>query len=190
MYEAIRNKLRNKFTEHTAFFIYPLNVPSSKNNKEVVNLHLLISVCCNATIISKKPDICSKCGKECLRRGKTLLVNSKRVQNYVKETEKSYLGIKKELQQLMMDQPPVFIGYYFIRDSERIWDFINGAQIICDLLTEYKIITDDNTKIIIPVYLGEHVAPKPVDKNKERTAGVIITILKKEDYLKSILNCI
>lgn len=46
--------------------------------------------------------------------------------------------------------PPYAIGLFFIRDSKRKFDWINAAQIICDLLTAHGVIEDDNMDFLIP----------------------------------------
>ena len=61
--------------------------------------------------------------------------------------EKAVEPIKNVLSE---EKPPHEIGLFFIRDSRRKFDFINAAQIICDLLTAHGVIEDDNMDILIP----------------------------------------
>lgn len=51
---------------------------------------------------------------------------------------------------LSLGEPPHKIGLFFIRNSKRRFDFINAAQIICDLLTAHGVIEDDNMDYLIP----------------------------------------
>lgn len=47
-------------------------------------------------------------------------------------------------------EPPVEIGFHFVRNSKRTFDFNNANQIIADLLTAHGIIEDDNMDYFIP----------------------------------------
>ena len=118
------------------------NTPSSKNSKQFV----------------------------ILKNGKTMLLNSKTVQKYIKESKGDWLVNKNEfLKMLKGKEKPYRIELYFIRDSKRRFDYINAAQIIFDLMQEYGYIDDDDSTNIIPVFKGFEV-----DKAR---AGVIIRVL-------------
>ena len=118
------------------------NTPSSKNSKQFVTL----------------------------KNGKTMLLNSKTVQKYIKESKGDWLVNKNEfLKMLKGKEKPYRIELYFIRDSKRRFDYINAAQIIFDLMQEYGYIDDDDSTNIIPVFKGFEV-----DKAR---AGVIIRVL-------------
>lgn len=118
------------------------NTPSSKNSKQFVTL----------------------------KSGKTLLINSKTVQKYLKESKADWLINKNEfLKMLKGKEKPYKVELFFIRDSRRRFDYINAAQIIFDLMQEYGYIEDDDSQNIIPVFKGFEV-----DKTK---AGVEIRVL-------------
>ena len=118
------------------------NTPSSKNSKQFVTL----------------------------KSGKTLLINSKTVQKYIKESKADYVLNKRNfLKMLVGKEKPYRIELYFIRDSRRKFDYINAAQIIFDLMQEYSYIEDDDSTNIIPIFKGFEV-----DKAK---AGVEIRVL-------------
>ena len=118
------------------------NTPSSKNSKQFVTL----------------------------KTGKTLLINSKTVQKYLKESKADWLINKNEfLKMLKGKEKPYKIELFFIRDSRRRFDYINAAQIIFDLMQEYSYIEDDDSTNIIPIFKGFEV-----DKAK---AGVEIRVL-------------
>lgn len=98
------------------------NTPSSKNSKQFVTL----------------------------KNGKTMLLNSKTVQKYIKESKADWLINKNEfLKTLKSKEKPYRIELYFIRDSRRRFDYINAAQIIFDLMQEYRYIEDDDSQNII-----------------------------------------
>ena len=118
------------------------NTPSSKNSKQFVTL----------------------------KNGKTMLLNSKTVQKYIKESKADWLTNKNEfLKMLKGKEKPYKIELYFIRDSRRRFDYINVAQIIFDLMQEYGYIEDDDSINVIPVFKGFEV-------DKART-GVEIEVL-------------
>ena len=118
------------------------NTPSSKNSKQFVTL----------------------------KSGKTLLINSKTAQKYIKESKADWLVNKNEfLKMLKGKEKPYKIELFFIRDSKRRFDYINAAQIIFDLMQEYGYIEDDDSINVIPVFKGFEV-----DKTK---AGVEIRVL-------------
>ena len=118
------------------------NTPSSKNSKQFVTL----------------------------KTGKTLLINSKTVQKYLKESKADWLTNKNEfLKMLKNKEKPYKIELYFIRDSKRRFDYINSAQIVFDLMQHYGYIEDDDSTNVIPIFKGFEV-----DKAR---AGVEIEIL-------------
>jgi hypothetical protein len=98
------------------------------------------------------------------------LVSSKTTQNYTKNTVALYQAYKSRFVALTENKlKPHKIGFYFIRDSKRKFDFINALQLPADLMVKNNWIADDNADELLPVFLGYHV-----DK---LNAGLIITIL-------------
>jgi len=47
-------------------------------------------------------------------------------------------------------QYPCLLGVHFVRDSKRKFDFINGCQIVFDLLVAHGYLIDDDMDHIIP----------------------------------------
>lgn len=47
-------------------------------------------------------------------------------------------------------EPPIEIGFHFVRKTKHKFDFNNANQIIADLLTAHGIIEDDNMDYFIP----------------------------------------
>jgi len=98
------------------------------------------------------------------------LVSSKTTQSYTKATSDFYSIYKHQFKEMVKDQPkPYKIGFYFIRDSKRRFDFVNVAQCPLDMMVKHGWIDDDNADEVIPVFLGYDV-----DKQK---AGLEITII-------------
>ena len=118
------------------------NTPSSKNSKQFVTL----------------------------KNGKTMLLNSKTVQKYIKTSKTDWILNKRNfLKMLENKEKPYKIELFFIRDSKRKFDYINAAQIIFDLMQEYGYIEDDDSTNVIPIFKGFEV-----DKVR---AGVEIEVL-------------
>ena len=118
------------------------NTPSSKNSKQFVTL----------------------------KTGKKLLLNSKTVQNYIKDSKADWLINKNGfLKMLKGKEKPYKVELFFIRDSKRRFDYINAAQIVFDLMQEYGYIENDDSTNVIPVFKGFEV-----DKTR---AGVEIEVL-------------
>ena len=118
------------------------NTPSSKNSKQFVTL----------------------------KNGKTMLLNSKTVQKYIKESKADWLTNKNEfLKMLKGKEKPYKVELFFIRDSKRKFDYINAAQIVFDLMQTYGYVEDDDSTNIIPVFKGFEI-------DKART-GVEISVI-------------
>ena len=117
----------------------PFNVPSSKNSR----------------INTSKGSFASKTVKSYL--------NSLGIQSYSssKKLVKGYVNKPNLIENLREDflkqtsgkQLPLEIGFHFIRDSRRKFDFHNIVQIVLDLMTAHDIIEDDNMDCVIPFAL-------------------------------------
>ena len=71
-------------------------------------------------------------------------------------------------------QEPLVLGYHFIRNSKRSFDYINACQIIFDLLSAHDFIPDDDMQHLVPVPLKIDSRWWHVDKD---SPGVILKIL-------------
>jgi hypothetical protein len=69
---------------------------------------------------------------------------------------------------------PLKLGFHFIRDSKRNWDFGNACQIVQDLLVAFDYIPDDNVNYVLPFPLEIDGKYWSYDKDN---SGVIIKIL-------------
>lgn len=70
-------------------------------------------------------------------------------------------------------EPPFDIGFHFVRDSKRDFDFNNATQIIADLMVAHNIIEDDNMKYFLPYPLKIDGKAYSIDK---QNPGVYIKI--------------
>jgi len=70
-------------------------------------------------------------------------------------------------------RPPFKIGFHFVRNSKRSFDFNNANQIIADLMTAHNIIEDDNMDYFLPYPLEIDGKYYSIDKEKP---GVFIKI--------------
>ena len=138
----------------------PGNVPSSKNSR----------------INTSKGSFASKTVKSYL--------NSLGIQSYSssKKLVKGYVNKPNLIENLREDflkqtsgkQLPLEIGFHFVRDSRRKFDFHNIVQVVLDLLTASDFIIDDNMDCVIPFALK--IESKFYSVNKEQS-GVWIKII-------------
>jgi len=70
-------------------------------------------------------------------------------------------------------RPPFKIGFHFVRNSKRSFDFNNANQIIADLMIAHNIIEDDNMDYFLPYPLEIDGKYYSIDKEK---SGVFIKI--------------
>jgi hypothetical protein len=78
-------------------------------------------------------------------------------------------------------ESPVWVGFHFVRDSKRKFDFHNIVQIVADLMVAHDFIGDDDMDHFIPVPFKIKGQLYTVDKEKP---GVYIKIFKngKRDF--------
>ena len=141
----------------------PGNVPSLKNSKQLGK--------------TKPRYICPVCKQGVGQR--PLVMHSKPVKNYLQN-----MGIKKYSAGYVEDyvtRPnlfrlavgdyfegcniPVIVGFHFVRDSRRKFDFHNAVQIIADLLVAHGFIEDDNMDCFIPDAMWMNDGWYSIDKN-------------------------
>ena len=107
-----------------AVFIH-LNTPSSKNSK---------------IMVFKGED------------EKPVLLNSKNVTKYIKESKLDWLEQKVPFKYLSKGLSlPIVIGVHFVRKSKHRYDWINMVQIVQDLMVKYGWVEDDDVEHLIPV---------------------------------------
>ena len=99
------------------------------------------------------------------------LVNSKTVTAYKKIAVPQFQANCSAFREIVRNKVlPLDIEFSFVRDSKRLFDFVNMAQIVLDLMQEYGWIEDDNYLNVVP-----HFNPE-VRIDKEN-CGVSIKIL-------------
>jgi len=144
---------------HDNLIFIPGNVPSSKNSR----------------INTKNGSFASSTVKKYL--------NTLGIQSYSssKKIVKGYVNRPNLIEELREDfnkliegkELPLEIGFHFVRDSKRKFDFHNIVQVTLDLLTAHNFIIDDNMDCIVPYALK--IDNKFYSYNKEKS-GVWITI--------------
>lgn len=131
-------------------FFIAANVPSSKNSKRWTGSRLISSK--NTMDYSKKVDL-------------QLKFNKKSIENEINKRKLS---------------KPLLIGFHFVRDSKRKYDWVNPLQTIQDLLVKHEIIEDDNVFEMFPIPLS--INGEFTSVNKENP-GVYLKILNMKDSL-------
>lgn len=114
----------------------PFNVPSLKNSKIKTSRGIFPS----KTVKSYLSDLGIQ----------RYSASRKEVVGYVKKPNKI-----EELREIFNKalegkEPPVEMGFHFVRKTKHKFDFNNANQIIADLLTAHGIIEDDNMDYFIP----------------------------------------
>ena len=94
------------------------------------------------------------------------LIWSKPAREYREKTQWLYTSETANFLDMVSESPkPLIIGFYFVRDSRRKFDFCNPVQTVCDLMVSYGWIPDDNIEEIIPVPVRIKKSFYHTDKN-------------------------
>lgn len=137
----------------------PGNVPSSKNSRINTNRGSFASKTVKAYL--------NKLGIQSYSSSKKLVKGYVNKPNLIEELKEEFN------KQIKGKKLPLEIGFHFVRDSKRKFDFHNIVQVILDLLTAHDIIIDDNMDCVIPYALK--LDNKWYSTDKENS-GVWITI--------------
>ncbi len=86
------------------------------------------------------------------------LISNKTTLRFKDNTEKYFLVNKRKFKKMFSQiEAPYSVGFFFIRDSKRRFDYVNIVQVIADLMVKYGWIEDDNADFFVPVFLGYKV---------------------------------
>ena len=112
------------------------NVPSLKNSK----------------VATSKGVFMSKTVRKYLQKlgVKSYSVSKKTVENYKTRPNLFEIAVAPMREYLRDKKPPYVIGLHFIRGTQHKADWINLAQIVCDLLVAHGVIFDDDMDHLIP----------------------------------------
>lgn len=82
-----------------------------------------------------------------------MLINSKTVMKYIKDTDMQYKTFKTDFKKLIAGKElPVIVSFKFIRGTKHRFDYVNPAQTVQDLMVKNEWIEDDNANYIIPSF--------------------------------------
>jgi hypothetical protein len=99
-----------------------------------------------------------------------MLISNRPTRSYENNTRFIYGAYKSEFKKMIgKKRYPLKVGFYFIRDSKRRFDYANVVQKVADMMVDAGWIDDDDASHLIPVFLGYEV-------NKAIT-GVYIDII-------------
>ena len=79
-------------------------------------------------------------------------------------------------EQLKTKSPPYEIGFHFVRDSKRNFDFNNANQLIADLFVAHDFIEDDHMQIFIPYAFKLNETDKQFYSINKENPGVYIKL--------------
>lgn len=117
----------------------PFNVPSSKNSR--------INTSRGSFSSKTVKSYLNKLGIQSYSSSKKLVKGYVNKSNLIEELREQFN------KQIEGKELPLEIGFHFVRDSKRKFDFHNIVQVILDLLTAHDIIEDDNMDCVIPFAL-------------------------------------
>ena len=100
--------------------------------------------------------------------------SSKRIVVGYKTRENKFESFISEFKRLLEGKEfPVLIGFHFVRDSKRKFDFGNATEVIFDLLTAHGIIPDDNMSFVFPSVISiDGILPTRENINKHEWHSV------------------
>jgi len=82
-----------------------------------------------------------------------MLINSKTVMKYIKDTKSQYECYRSDFKEMVAGKKfPVTVSFKFTRGSKHKFDYINPAQTVQDLMVKNNWIEDDNCDYIIPCF--------------------------------------
>jgi len=138
------------------------NVPSLKNSKEIIQIPLPGQ---NGIDRARK-------------KMRPMLVPSKTHKKYEAATAPIWRDKARDFLNMTRGHlRPLKVGFYFIRDSRRLFDYDNAHATCQDIMVSRGWIEDDNCNQIMSIPLGYHV-------DKE-ACGVWITILP-DDFVSQV----
>jgi len=145
--------------EYENLIFIPHNVPSLKNSKVKTSRGIFAS----ATVT-----------KYLRLLGIQQYSSSKKVVKGYVTRPNEFEKLRPQFEKLMEGKKEPFdVGFHFVRDSKRDFDFNNATQIIQDLMVAHNIIEDDNMRYLLPYPLKINNKAYTVDKEK---SGVYIKI--------------
>ena len=111
--------------------------------------------------------------------------SSKKIVTGYKNRPNEFELLIPKFKELLKDKEfPVLVGFHFVRDSKRKFDFGNATEVIFDLLTAHGIIPDDNMSFVFPSVISiDGILPTKENINKyewhsinKDNPGVYVTI--------------
>ena len=146
-------------SEYEDLIFIPYNVPSLKNSKVKTSRGIFAS----ATVT-----------KYLRLLGIQQYSSSKKIVKGYVTRPNEFEKLRPQFEKLMKGKKEPFdIGFHFVRDSKRDFDFNNATQIIQDLMVAHDIIEDDNMRYFLPYPLKINNKAYTVDKEN---CGVYIKI--------------
>jgi hypothetical protein len=98
------------------------------------------------------------------------LVHSKPTRKWIKETKPYFIRYCDEFRKVVGRlEKPVFVEFVFVRNSRRLFDYLNPAQTVQDQMVTHGWLEDDNCDILLPSF-GKYAYDK-------HNSGVYINVL-------------
>lgn len=143
----------------------PGNVPSLKNSKVKTSRGIFPS----ATVVLYLRSL----------NIQQYSVRKKKVKGYVDKTKPNRFA--QAFKGWTKPDKRIFVGFHFVRNSKRKFDFNNATQIIQDLMVAHDYIEDDDMSWFIPMVWHKEGEFYSIDREKP---GVYLCFKSEEQVLK------
>ena len=156
--------------------IFKLGMIKPKNiNENIENVNLDTKIINNNGLIFIPGSVPSSKNSRITNTKTGRSFPSKRCVDYIKKTMIYYVDnrhIFKE--QIKGKNKPYKVGFHFVRDSRRRYDWLNPCQTVQDIMVKNGWLDDDNTKEMFPFPLEVNGYYETIDKHNP---GVFIQVL-------------
>jgi hypothetical protein len=151
----------------------PFNVPSLKNSKQIVRMGNGRSGLTSSKAVKKYLKLFGIKSYRS-RSSERLGVLKERGFQLYKGKENLFAKFVEELKESIEQiEKPVLLGFHFVRDSKRKFDFVNAVQLPLDLMVTAGVLSEDDMDEVIPVPFKRDDKFYTVDKTN---AGMYITL--------------
>lgn len=106
------------------------------------------------------------------------LVHSKATRKWIKETKQHFQKHKDAFRKACKKlESPIFVEFLFVRNSKRLFDYLNPAQTVQDQMVQHGWLEDDNCDILLPSF--------GLYRYSKTNAGVYISVINTQGVINA-----
>lgn len=106
------------------------------------------------------------------------LVHSKATRKWIKETKQHFQKHKDAFRKACKKlESPIFVEFLFVRNSKRLFDYLNPAQTVQDQMVHHGWLEDDNCDILLPSF--------GLYRYSKTNAGVYISVIDTQGVISA-----